>query len=85
MERLRSAAGKRLTTGDELLLVSQESRSQHDNRQRCLERLRDLVRRSRRSPRKRRPTKPTRGSVERRIKEKKQRGQQKRQRGGEWS
>jgi len=50
-----------------ITFVSRESRSQLQNRERCLEKIhRELVRRSRR-PKKRRKTKPTKASVARRL------------------
>jgi ribosome-associated protein len=85
IERLAESAGRRLTEGGELLITSEEHRSQARNRAECLDRLRELVVRAQVRPRRRRRTRPTRGSVERRIKEKKQTGERKRTRrsGGE--
>ena len=61
-----------------IVVVSRESRSQLQNRERCLEKIRaELQRRSRR-PKKRRATKPTRASVRRRLDEKGRRGAVKR-------
>lgn len=67
---------RHLPTG--IVVVSRESRSQLQNRERCLEKIRaELQRRSRR-PKKRRATKPTRASVRRRLDEKGRRGAVKR-------
>jgi ribosome-associated protein len=66
---------------DEALLISdQTSRSQADNRDACLTRLKTLVSMAAKRPKVRRKTKPTRGSVERRIDAKKRDGEIKRTR-----
>ena len=63
-------------------VVASEHRSQHRNRVAARERLADLLRTALAPPPpKRRPTKPTRGSKERRLDAKKQRGQTKSLRG----
>ncbi len=65
-----------LPTG--ITVVSRESRSQHQNRERCLEKIHaELLRRAQR-PKARRKTKPTKGSVRRRLEEKSRRGAVKR-------
>ena len=53
----------------------QETRSQARNREIARERLADLIGRATVVPKKRRPTRPTKGSVERRLKAKKVRGE----------
>jgi ribosome-associated protein len=78
--RLEKLAGSRLTDAGELLIGSDEKRSQRQNREICLQRLRDLIVRARALPKPRKPTRPSRGAIERRIKEKKQRGEAKRRR-----
>lgn len=78
--RLEELAGSRLTGAGELLIASDEKRSQRQNRDICLERLRELIVRARALPKPRKPTRPSRGAIERRIKEKKQRGEIKRRR-----
>jgi ribosome-associated protein len=85
LERLIELAGRRVTEGGELLISSEEHRSQARNRAECLQRLRELVVQAQVKPRRRRRTRPTRGSVERRLTEKKQTGERKRTRrsGGE--
>lgn len=82
--RLRRAAGAALTASDELLIASDEHRSQARNRQACFDRLRALLIGTRLPPRVRRPTAPTRGSVERRLSDKRVRSQRKRDRGPQW-
>jgi ribosome-associated protein len=85
-ERLRSGAGHRLTQEDELVLSSDEHRSQRRNREACLDLLRALLVEASRRPKKRKPTKPSRGAVQRRIDEKKQRSETKARRRdrGDW-
>ncbi|SDK97587.1 ribosome-associated protein [Nocardioides sp. YR527] len=65
-----------------LVVVSHEQRSQHRNRVAARERLADRIRQLLAPPPPpRRPTKPTRGSKERRLDAKRQRGQTKQLRG----
>jgi ribosome-associated protein len=78
--RLRRLAGRRLTSDGELIIVAQAGRTQGTNRRRCLQELSDLVREARRRPKVRKKTAPTRGSRERRLRDKKQRGERKAQR-----
>lgn len=67
--------------GGELLIVSQEHRSQSQNKAECLKKLRDLLVRAIPEPKVRKKTKPSKGSKERRLNEKKVRGEIKRGRG----
>lgn len=78
--RLRAAAGSRLTKLGELIIESSENRTQSQNRRACYDRLRELILRALVPPKRRVATKPTRGSKERRITAKKQRGQIKKNR-----
>ncbi|MCE2881270.1 MAG: aminoacyl-tRNA hydrolase [Planctomycetaceae bacterium] len=81
--RLRALAGSHLVGdgADEAILISdQSSRSQADNRDACLARLKTLVSMAAKRPKVRKKTKPTRGSVERRIDAKKREGEKKEQR-----
>ena len=80
IERLRRLAGQRCTAAGEILLRSQLHRSQLDNRRACFARLRDLVRRACLVPKPRKATRPTRGAVERRLRDKRQRSERKRRR-----
>ncbi len=73
--RLRTLAGSRLTESDEVVISSDEHKSQRRNRDECLKRLRELIIEARHVPRKRVATRPTRGSVRRRLDEKKRRGE----------
>ena len=71
----------RLTEDGELILSSQKSRSQTMNKEDVKERFLDLIEKLSKAPKKRVRTKPTKGSNERRLKEKKVRGDRKRGRG----
>ncbi|MCE8007423.1 alternative ribosome rescue aminoacyl-tRNA hydrolase ArfB [Aestuariivita sp.] len=79
--RLRRLAGRRWTKEGALVIQCDETRSQARNREIARDRLAELVRKAIVVPKKRRPTRPTKGSVERRLKEKKVRGAVKRMRG----
>lgn len=60
-----------------VVVTATERRSQPQNRGAALERLRERLTALAKKPKPRRPTKPTRGSQERRIAAKKQRGEKK--------
>lgn len=79
--RLASLAQSHLLADGTLTFSSDEHRSQHANREECLDRLRALVLRAARPPRQRRKTKPTRSSKERRLEAKRATGERKRTRG----
>jgi len=82
--RLRAIAGSHVVGEDAeeaLLLTDHSTRSQADNREACLARLKTLVSMAAKRPKVRKKTKPTRGSVERRIESKKREGEKKRDRG----
>ena len=79
--RLRKLAGGSITREDELLISCDQTRSQGRNRQGCMDQLRAMVNAAMVVPKKRKKTKPTRGSVERRIGEKKRRSELKKRRG----
>ena len=80
LERLRSIGGRFLTAAGELIITSEETRSQLDNREAALSRLKALITAATTRPKTRRKTKPTRGSKERRLKEKKQASERKNRR-----
>jgi ribosome-associated protein len=79
---LRALAAGRLDADGRLLVVSQRSRDQRANLEDAREKVRALVLLALEAPRRRHRTRPTRGSNERRIAEKKRRGQQKANRRG---
>lgn len=78
--RLLTVARGYLTTDGEILIVSDEHRSQGQNKEACLARLRALIIQAQHVPKRRVKTKPSRGSVERRIAAKKSTGEKKRRR-----
>lgn len=83
IERLRALAGSHLVgAGPEeaILIADHSTRSQADNRDACLARLKTLVSMAAKRPKVRKPTKPTRGSKERRLEAKKREGEKKRMR-----
>ena len=61
-----------------IVVVSRESRSQYRNRQICLQKIREELLRRAIPPKVRHQTRPTRGSVERRLDEKRRHAQTKR-------
>lgn len=79
--RLRRLAGRRWTKEGALVLQVDETRSQVRNREIARDRLADLIRAALTAPKRRVATKPTYGSVKRRIKAKKVRGEVKAMRG----
>ena len=79
--RLRRLAGQKWTEAGEVVIFAQDTRSQARNREIARDRLAELITRATVAPKKRRPTRPTKGSVERRLKAKKARGEVKRLRG----
>jgi len=80
-KRLGHIAGQQWTQDGRLQIACDESRSQHANRRTCIEKLRQMILRARVRPKRRKKTRPTRASKERRLKNKKHRGQIKKERG----
>jgi ribosome-associated protein len=77
IERLRRLAGSRLTNQDDLLISCETSRSQHDNKAACMERLHQMIAQAQRTPKVRKKVKPSRGMVERRLESKRRAAQKK--------
>ncbi|MEZ5713870.1 MAG: alternative ribosome rescue aminoacyl-tRNA hydrolase ArfB [Paracoccaceae bacterium] len=73
--RLKRLAGRRWTKEGALVIQCDETRHQSRNREIARERLAELIRRALVAPKRRIATKPTKGSKERRIKAKKERGE----------
>lgn len=67
---------KHLPTG--IIVTAAESRSQHENREKAMERLRERLSALRRRRKRRIPTRPGKAAVERRISQKKRHGEIKR-------
>ena len=80
-QRLRTLAGSKLTADDMLLIDSREYRLQSRNREAARARLASLIRQALVTPRTRRPSRPKAGARERRLTEKKRRGDIKAARG----
>ena len=78
--RLEHLARGYITADGDLLIVSDEHRSQPRNRDECMARLRAMIVAAQAVPKSRRKTRPTRGSKERRLTDKKARSGLKRQR-----
>ena len=71
--RVREKLANRINNEDELVVMSEEERSQPQNRELAIARLQELVTQALHVPKKRRPTRPTKGSKLRRIEGKKMR------------
>ena len=80
--RLQKRLKSWLTTEGVLIMTSQATPSQMRNREIVTQRFLDLVKKMLKPPKKRIATKPSRGSVEKRLKQKKATGEKKRRRGG---
>lgn len=74
-QRLRQLAGDRLRQDGSLVIEARRFRTQEANRLDARRKLLDLIERARRSPKPRKQTRPSRTSVERRLEEKRRRGQ----------
>ncbi len=73
-------AGEDQAAPGELLLTSEEYRSQKRNREACMAKLRELLVEALARPKVRRKTKPSRGAVERRLRDKRETGEKKERR-----
>ena len=78
--RLIKLAGKRVTQEGVLIIEARRYRAQEGNREDAIKRFSELVRRALEKPKKRKPTKPSKASKEKRLQEKKRRGEIKRTR-----
>src|SRR4029453_11294649 len=74
-DRLRSLAGRRITSDDVIVISAQRFRTQEANKRDAFERLGELVAQARIEPKIRRATRPTRASKERRLEGKSQRSE----------
>jgi len=79
--RLVKLAGKRMTDEGVLIIEASKFRTQEKNREDAIGRLNELVRKAGEKPKMRHKTKPTKASKEERLKEKKKRGETKKNRG----
>lgn len=78
--RLQQQARNRINQAGELIIEAKSERTQKANRRQALDRLVKIVRRAAKPPAPRKSTKPPRSADERRLQNKKRRGQRKRQR-----
>jgi ribosome-associated protein len=74
-DRLMRLAGKRLTDEGIIVIHARRFRSQDKNRLDARERLAALIREAAQRPKRRRKTRPTAASIERRLEDKRRRGQ----------
>jgi len=81
LDRLRRAAGKRMTAGGVIVITARRFRSQERNRQDALDRLVALLRLATERPTARRPTRPSRAAREKRLQTKQHRSRTKATRG----
>jgi ribosome-associated protein len=80
LERIEEKLASKLTNDGDLLVTSERTRHQDRNRDDAMAKLATLVRDALHIPKERKKTRPTRASKERRIQEKKRRGDTKRMR-----
>jgi len=76
--RLSHRLAARINNQGELLITSQESRSQHVNKEKTREKCFALIEEALKPRKKRKKTRPTGSSIEKRLKKKKTRGEKKR-------
>jgi ribosome-associated protein len=79
-QRLVRIAGRRMTSGEILIIEARQYRSQEKNRQAAQERLIRLIQQAVEPPKPRHKTRPTRASITRRLESKRKRGEIKRMR-----
>ena len=79
-DRFLQRYGNRLSADGELIITSDRHRDQGRNAADCIDKLRALIATVWQAPKPRRPTKPTFGSMQRRLQQKKERGEIKRAR-----
>lgn len=80
IQRLFQRSGRFLTSEQDLLITSQRHRTRPMNMQDCVNKLRDLIEAAIPAPVFRKATKPTRGSKERRLRDKKLQSHRRKQR-----
>ena len=74
-ERLRRVAGRKMTEAGVIVITANRFRTQERNRADAVERLVGLIAQAAHAPTPRRPTKPTYASRQRRLEDKKKRGE----------
>jgi len=79
-ERINSLLANKITSGGEIVITSDEERSQRINLERAYFRLEALIIAAARLPKKRKPTKPSKAAKEKRLEAKRRQGQKKAER-----
>lgn len=74
-QQLLQLNDRRITQEGVVVIKAQEHRSQEQNREEALQRLKEIIKNAVIIPQKRKPTKPTRGSQKRRLDSKSKRGE----------
>ncbi|MCL2721728.1 MAG: aminoacyl-tRNA hydrolase [Treponema sp.] len=77
LERVKTLLNNRITSEGEILLTSDEERSQRINLERAYFRMESLITAAARIPKKRKPTKPSKAAKEKRLQAKKRQAQKK--------
>ena len=77
LERIKLVLANRITGENELVITSDEERSQRINLERAYFRMEALITAAAKLPKKRKPTKPNKASKEKRLAAKKRQGQKK--------
>ena len=80
LERVKLLLANRITGDGELIIISDEERSQRINLERAYFRIEALITGAAKIPKKRKPTKPSKAAKEKRLLEKKRLGQKKAER-----
>ena len=78
--RIQEKLASRITSQGELIVVSEKSRSQHQNKEDCIERFLELLNQALKPEKKRVPTRPSKTSRLKRLEKKKQHSFKKEQR-----
>src|SRR5438477_5046724 len=76
-QRLKHAAGRRLTAAGEIHLVNETERGQEANRAAVMQRLREMIVAAKVEPKVRRKSKPSRAQKAKRLEQKRRRGETK--------
>ena len=80
LERVKSVLANRISNEGEIVIASDEERSQRTNLERAYSRMEALIAAAARIPKRRRPTKPSKAAKEKRLQAKKRQAQKKAER-----
>jgi len=80
LERVKTILANRITNDNEIIITSEEERSQRINLERAYFRMEALITSAARLPKRRRPTKPSKAAREKRLQSKKRQSQKKAER-----